>query len=46
LTEVDVVELRSEIASGLKDIEQGRVGEWDPNDLKRRVHEHRNKRAG
>ncbi len=40
LTEADIAELRSDIALGLSDIENGRVGEWDPNDLKRRVHEH------
>jgi hypothetical protein len=35
----DLEELRREIFLGLMDIERGLVAEWDPDDLKRRVHE-------
>ena len=47
-TPQDVEELRGEIAVGLADIERGDVGEWDADEMKRRIRDRRqsDKRAG
>jgi antitoxin ParD1/3/4 len=48
LSERDVEELRAEIDEGLRDVDAGRVAEWDLDDLKPRVRERleSEKRAG
>lgn len=48
LSAQDLDELRADIELGIGEADAGEVGEWDPEDLKRRVREHLDseKRAG